>query len=451
MRCRLTQIALGPWLAGLLLTVQSGAAAGESLDDAWAAALAAHQQLAAATAERDAARYGLASARAERLPRLAVSGGYTQLDDAPRFAFGDAFVSPPIFSDDDFTMANAQVTLPLYTSGAVSQGIAAAQSRADAVARRLDAVTQDIRLGTAEHYVSVLRAERALDVARSNVRTLVAHTADAENRYRLGAVPHNDFLAASVTLADARQRELQAENRLDLAHAAYNRYLGRELSAPVALDDRLDVGALAPVGANVDALVDTALVQRPELDGLAQQAAALRAGAAAERAQSRPQLALTGNYAMLETDILDDDRFWMVGIGVQWNIFDSGRTRNRAAALAREAEAALHRRNDLQTQIALQVREAWLAREEALHRRGVADAAVEQAAENLRVVRDRYRAGAATSTDVLDAEALRAQALNNRDGARFDAALATLRLARHRHTVMSRAGTTSFSFPDTVG
>ena len=56
--------------------------------------------------------------------------------------------------------------------------------------------------------------------------------------------------------------------------------------------------------------------------------------------------------------------------------------------------------------------------------------AVSQSDENLRVVRDRYRNGEGTNTEVLDAEALRALSRSNFDTARYDAALAELRLAR---------------------
>ena len=60
----------------------------------------------------------------------------------------------------------------------------------------------------------------------------------------------------------------------------------------------------------------------------------------------------------------------------------------------------------------------------------VAGSAVDQARENLRVVRNRYDAGASTNVEVLDAVALRIQALSNRDDARYEYALATLRLAQ---------------------
>jgi outer membrane protein TolC len=111
-------------------------------------------------------------------------------------------------------------------------------------------------------------------------------------------------------------------------------------------------------------------------------------------------------------------------------VFDSGRTRNRAEATARQADSIIRRRRDFASVIDLQVRSAWLDYQEATRRQDVTMLAVEQAEENLRVARDRYRAGAGTNTEVLDAETLRALSRNNHDNAHFDTALSRLRLAR---------------------
>jgi len=80
--------------------------------------------------------------------------------------------------------------------------------------------------------------------------------------------------------------------------------------------------------------------------------------------------------------------------------------------------------------ISLQVRRAWNDRREAEARTRVAEVAVDQAIENLRVVQNRYEAGSSTNIEVLDAETLRQQALSNRDNAHYDLAMAKLRLAR---------------------
>lgn len=405
-------------------------AGAEDLRQAWSDAIASHNQLAAAAARRDAAGLNLESAQAERWPRLDVTSSFTQLDKAPRFDFGGGATSQPLFDNDNFVQAGVQVSLPLYAGGSISAGVGAAEYAAEASAERYEAVLQDIKLGTGEHYVQVLRAESGLEVAESNVRTLRAHTELARRQYEFGAVPKNDFLAASVALADAEQRKLQAENALDFARAAYNRFLNRPLDQPVALDPELDIDRLVPPGETLESLIMTATQQRDELAVLKAEVNSLRENSTAIRARSRPQFALTGGYMYLENAFLDSDEFWMAGVSFQWNLFNAGRNRDRAAAIERQALAVNHTRSDLLSSISLQVRRAWNDRQEAEARTRVAEAAVDQAIENLRVVQNRYEAGSSANIEVLDAETLRQQALNNRDNSRYGLVLAQLRLAR---------------------
>jgi len=284
----------------------SSAAAAESLTDAWIAALTSHHQIAAAQANREAADFDLAGARSARLPQLGVTSGYTQFDTAPGFAIGP-IITGPLFDDDDFLSAGAQVTLPLYTGGAIKSGVEAAEFGARAAEGQLGTVIQDIKLGVAEHYVAVLRAESAVAVAESYVASLRTHTSDTKNRYEFGDVPQNEYLAASVTLADAEQRLLQARNGLDYSRAAYNRYLGRGLDLPVSLDPALAIDSLVPADRNLDDLIAIATAERQELTSLDNQSKALRRQSDAVRARSRPQLALTGGYMYLENDFLTDD------------------------------------------------------------------------------------------------------------------------------------------------
>ena len=413
----------------IALAALSGPAVAETLDGAWADALASHRQIEAAGAMRDAADYELEQARGARMPQLGVTSGYTHFDTAPGFSLGPV-TTGPIFDDDDYLSAGVQVQVPLYRGGGVNARIDAAEFGAAAANDQLAAIVQDVKLGVAEHYIGVLRAESAVAVSKSYVASLRSHTENARNRYEFGDVPQNDYLAASVTLADAEQRLLQTTNNLDYARAAYNRFLGRPLTTPVALDPHLGIDESIPADATLEQLIDQARLNRTELRAMNAQESALRSQADSVRANARPQLALTGGYMYLENEFLTEDEFWMAGISFNWNLFDGGQARKRSHAIERRAAAVGHNRADFASMIDLQVRRAWNDRSEAESRLQVADSAVKQASENLRVVRNRYQAGASTNTEVLDAEALREQSMSNLDNARFEVDLAKLRLAR---------------------
>jgi outer membrane protein TolC len=187
--------------------------------------------------------------------------------------------------------------------------------------------------------------------------------------------------------------------------------VGRSLDAPVAVEPIAAPFAAVPATATLNDLVANARASRAELASLDSAASAWTARAAATQAGRRPQLMFSGGYTHLDNEVLNRRDYWSVALGL------------------READAATAERSDRARAIELEVTTAWHLRNAARARIDVAASAVQQAEENLRVVRDRYRNGEGTNTESLSAEALRTLSLGNLDSARYDAILAELRLA----------------------
>lgn len=413
----------------------AGAAAAESLQDAWREALAADRTLRAAQSRVESASAERDAAGGARLPALDLAAGITRWRDTPAFDFSAAGLPGelPLFEGRSMKTANARLSLPVYTGGRIGAAIDAADASLTARRTATDSTRQDVKLATAENYVAVLRAASALAIADARVRSLEAHTRDVENMFRNGQVPRNDLLAASVSLADARQQQSRTRNALQLARAAYNRGLGRPLEQAVSLEPQLP-----PIDPRLLSSLSGTLAlaaERSELAALAATEQALGARSAAARAHALPQVALAGSWTSLDNQVLDRDEFWTIGVTVEWRLLDGGASRNRAAALAAEARAVGAERENLRSLIELSVRRAWLDVEDARERVKVAESAVAQAEENLRVVRDRYLQGEGTNTEVLDAEALLTTSRANFESARFDSAVAGFRLARAAGTL----------------
>ena len=414
-----------------LLVAAGGIARAETLEEAWGLALQHDNALASVRSQAEAAGLDAQAARAQRWPTVAVAGSYSQLDDSPAFDFtftGLPITAPDMFQDDELIMGTASITIPLFTSGRISSSIAAAEARQRGAGAQLAAATGDMKLAVAAAYVDVLRARRALEVARSNVQTLESLARDTSSMFERELVPKNELLAAQVALADARQNELRARNGAEMALAAYNRRLGAPMDRAVELDETITTAVDLP--GSLEALTEQALAKRTELAALEAQAEAYGQMARTERARVLPQVALSGGYQYLENQFLDDEDVGMAGVGVQWALFDGGQSRKRAASLERTQRATRQQRADASSLVELQVRQSWLGLREARERMVVTADAAAQADESLRIAQERYRAGLGTQTQLLEAETLRVQALRNRDDAALDASLAQLRLAR---------------------
>jgi outer membrane protein TolC len=398
----------------------------ESLTEAWTMALQSDGTVAAAHSERDAAEAEHSAALRARWPSLDINGSYTQLQHAPLFEFATPTgqLQAPIWRNNGYAMAGADLSVPVWTSGRTS---AAAGARG-AAAQELGSAA-DVKLAVAESYVSVFRARRALEVAESNVASLKAHRDDVQVMYDKQAVPQSDLLGAEVSFANAHQQRLRAANALHLATAAYNRWVGQPLDRAPDLDEPSS-RPVAETDAPLDQLVAHSIERRPELAVLTAQQEKLEQAARSEVAQGLPQIALHAGYNHVDNQILDRENFASVGIGFQWRVFDSGQLKARTSALRSHARATGQQLADFRSIVALQVQTAVLNREEAVARIHVAGTTVRQAEENVRVAKELYASGLGTSNQVLDAESLRVVALTNRDEATFDLLIAQFRLQR---------------------
>jgi outer membrane protein len=406
----------------------------QTLEAAWAQALAMDQQLMAGAARVESAAYALDAASAQRLPLLGVSADYVVRDNESAFRIESPLLpfsfTNPYLPRDNYAF-EGRVDVPIYTGGRVTSEIDAAECNVRAMERRLDRCRLDLKLRVAEDYVAVLRAEQEVAVGDSHERSLAAHAHDIELLHDQQRVPRSDLLSAQVALADAQHQVIKAKSDLDACRAAYNRRLGRPLTTPVQLAT-LEVDH---VEHDVDARTQQALAQRPELSELDAQTAVHRHQAETAAAARRAQVHVQGAYTFQENEYQTPEGITSAGVGIWWNLHDGGRARSQAREQSLQAQALAHMRADVQSMIQLEVRQAWLVVQETRNRLAVTRQSIERAEENLRVTRQRYASGMATNTDVLGAESLRVQTYRNHNNAIYDAALADLRLQRAAGTL----------------
>jgi outer membrane protein TolC len=227
---------------------------------------------------------------------------------------------------------------------------------------------------------------------------------------------------------------VQAEATRDIAEAELGRLSGAAPGTALAAEAALDAPP-APA-ASIEALVATAREQRPERAALVKRVSAAGERGRAAGAYTRPTVGVGGgvDYANPNSRFFPREKAWRpswdASVNLTWPIFDGGRGRSElaeAAALGRATEARLA---DFDSSLAVEVRQR---RREIDASRAAIDAAsdaVRSAAEARRVLGERFAAGVATSTDVLDAQVALLQAELDRTQAMANAHLADARMAR---------------------
>jgi len=213
-----------------------------------------------------------------------------------------------------------------------------------------------------------------------------------------------------------RARQIGAGRDADVALVQLNQMMGEDLDRVFQL-----VPPPPPVAgsaAGVSALEETALASRPELaQALAQRDLALANGDMA-RSMLLPQVGFQAAMEFNGHTFGDRASAWIVGTEISWDLFSDGASRARRREASFAAERASAERDRLESAVRVEVRSAVARLDAARAREAVGRAAVEQARESQRIIRDRYDAGMAAASDllrantaVLDAETLRTSTL----------------------------------------
>jgi len=251
-------------------------------------------------------------------------------------------------------------------------------------------------------YFRLLEAERLRDVTRETIAVEHQHYDTAQDRFSAGRLTKNEVLVADVALRDAQQRLLQDELAIAEARWALNQAIGLPVDAP---SEVVDVSSPAVVPAADEAL-RLAWANNPAVVELLEEQQRLDETARSLERGWLPRVAAGGAIDYSSATIVQPQRTESGFVGLTWDLGTDGR---RAAQIA-EARIA----ND-RTRIALErqlreletaVRTAQRSAEERLAAAEAARVGVVQAEENLRIRRDQFAVGRATSDDVLDASAL---------------------------------------------
>jgi outer membrane protein len=361
-----------------------------------------------------AAGAGLTAARAQRLPQLDVSAGYTRQSDVPELRLslpgqGSRVLFPNI---PDNYRGHLGLALPLYTGGRIG-------STVTANAQGLAAANQDLEQGRADLAQETASAYWGLVTARDGERVLTdsladydSHLKQARDRRDVGLAASNEVLAVAVQRDQAELARLQAASAAAVDNANLARLLDLPPGTRIEPVEPLAEAAPAREGAASppETLIAAAVAARPEIAALRGRIAAARANAEAVRAALHPQASLAAgyDYANPNTRILPLvarwKASWSVGATVSLSLFDGGRTAAAAAQVDAQADALGHRLEDLERHVRLEVIQRLLELATARQAAAVAGRNLESARENVRVARDRYHEGVIPSAELLDAE-----------------------------------------------
>ena len=397
----LTRLVVPLLVATLFVALPVSAQSPLSLSEAIARAVAHNPDVGSAAAAEQEAAERVAQVRSGFFPKVDVAESW-QRGNHPVFVFS-SLLAQRQFSAADFaldalnhpaTTDNFRTALSIEQSlfdRTTSANVRAASIRRDMAATGRQLVEQDLTTAVTDAFGAVLIAAATVRSAAATVEAARADRELAGNRRDAGRVTDADVLQLDVYLARAREQQVQARSDERIARARLNQLMGEPLGTMFSLDPAPPEIAIEI--ANPAGLEEEAVKNRPEVALAVQQERLAAATVDAARAAFLPQVAAQGGWELNGGAWNARSSSWVGGVVVRINLFHGFADQARLAEARAQASRRAIEKGKAETMTRLDVQIAIARLEAARASEAVGRAAVDQARESRRIIRDRYESG----------------------------------------------------------
>lgn len=414
-----------PWTGGADGCLRAvGAAAGTTaaltLADIIDRALCNNPQTRLAWASARAQAAAVGRNRAAFMPQLDVAGSANSSNTWPMDGASTRL---------DGVSASVTLSYLLFDSGARAASLENARQLLEAANWSHSATLQAVFLEAIQSYYQLFAARANAVAAAESERASLESLKSAEFRYGVGTGTPAERLQAQTAYSQARLTRTRAEGEERNAAGVLANAIGLEADAQLEIAaPRVD--APDPVtDARLRELVDYARMLRPDLAAAEAKLRAAQAQVRAAAAAGRPTIALTGSAGIGNNSSLDTYTNGVIGISVNFPLFTGYRNTYEIRGAEAEVETRAAERDLLRNQVSLDV---WRAYQTLATERIAlvnAEDLLRSALESENVARGRYRAGAGTLIDLLNAQSAAAGARFQQIQAQYNWHLAKAALA----------------------
>lgn len=296
-----------------------------------------------------------------------------------------------------------KVSWPIWTFGNVEGKIDAARYQKNIADLKVYKTEADTKLAAVQAYYQYLEAIKLAEVQAQSVTDYASHLNNVQQQFDAGIVAKLDVLSSNVSLANAKQKSIAADNTRDVAEANLNNIMRVPMNTTL---NPLDKNFPEP---EFDLTMEQAILMaqkyRWELVEADYGVKAAEASLRSAKAGYLPTVSVGGGYSWKEASVTAVDKDdWAVQGGLSWSLWDGGAT----PASVKKADAAVKTAQETLLQarekIELEVRQDYLNVLSYKEQIRAAEASVAQAEEAYKIATVRYSSGVGINLDVLDAE-----------------------------------------------
>lgn len=294
---------------------------------------------------------------------------------------------------------------PVFAGGQIVNANKLAKTAMEASVLQLDVAMDKVELETENYYwkiVSLKEAEKTVNVLDTLLQSL--HK-DVSLAVKAGVTTQNDLLTVQLKQNELQSTRLQVENGIRLSCMALSQYIGLPLDSA----DHIDVPEFAleiksPGSYLVDHQTALSLLSTSKL--LEKNVEACQLKCKICLGEQLPTVGIGVSYAY-EDLLFDKSRnhfIMMATVSVPISDWWGGSHKVKRAKL--EEQKAVRQQQDGNEKLQLKMQQSWNLLTESYKQIVLAESAVKESEENLRMQTNNYKTGVSSLSELLDAQSL---------------------------------------------
>lgn len=305
-----------------------------------------------------------------------------------------------VIQERNFATVSANFTWPIFTGGKIRGANKAAGVEVVMSQEELREAEGILLSELATRYYGLALGVQIAEVRKQMLESMEKHYYDAQKLLDNGMIARVEFLHASVSRNEAEREFKQALRNIEIIRSG--------LAATLALDSNLTVQPASQLFINkelneIPYWISQAIANNPQLKQIEGKKQLVDIKNTVDKGSYMPTIAMMGTYNVANQDLSTYVPEWIVGVGLNWTVFDGMARKNKikvGATMQRQVEYAEQKaHNDLEAYLTKLYQELQMQMEQKQELGTTLELAQEYSASTEKA----FNEGFATSTTVVEA------------------------------------------------
>lgn len=302
--------------------------------------------------------------------------------------------------DETFYKFSAGATLPLYTGGKISANTQVKKSALTVSEQEYEKTLNSTITSVIESYFRAKLAQEAQNIRYDYLQDIKKHSINAQKLFKVGMISKTNKLRADVALAEANREYLKSKRDFELALVVLSNIIGTDAENAKLITNFSKIENLK----TPEEYSQMAYSNNISLKNIQQKKEMIKQKQKSIKGEFLPTIAAFGKYEIYKANLTFLEPEWIAGINARMNIFNGGSDYNEYKAYKTQLEIIDLYIENINKTIDTAVKKYHHDVKTALEQYESLKSSQALTEENLKLYKQSFKEGLATSIEVIDAE-----------------------------------------------